>query len=410
MNGHNIEASIIIPTYNRVELLEFTLLSLYRQSIPAKNFEIIVVNDGSTDQTAKVLRKINPPYKLVVLHNKVNGGAAYSRNQGIKSSQGKIIIFLDEMLVDRNFVKSHLGYHGKEKMVITTHYNGQRIFSHYYPNFSQRQKRKCQKTSMKISSIRHPIYKKGVLRLFSRKKVISHSILSYGFQNKTRPKWFHSLQAAYGKYLERMAAPWFLFITNGVSVSRNLLDKAGLFDEKLKTWMEDWELGYRLYLAGATFYNADEIACYHQTHPIGRSNKNKLVNYLYFIQKHPVTEVLLVPAISPAVFNWSVEKLGKIVTQYKELENNRIHWCPDFAAAFKELAKTLSWHVAGLVSSSSLPLLKSAETGFTRWQPEFAERVKEQLAQLEEESLLSGSYQELIKGFKDLLRLPIRKI
>lgn len=142
---------------------------------------------------------------------------------------------------------------------------------------------------MKANRTGLPIFKKEVLRLFSKNQVINHSILSYGFQNRTRPKWIKALQNAYGKYLEKMASPWFLFITNGVSVPKRLLEETSLFDEKLKTWMEDWELGYRLHLAGATFYNASEIACYHQNHPVGRSRKNKLANYLYFIQKHPVT-------------------------------------------------------------------------------------------------------------------------
>ncbi|MBS4026620.1 MAG: glycosyltransferase family 2 protein, partial [Clostridia bacterium] len=263
MKDYDREASIIIPTYNRAELLEFTLLSLYKQSIPANTFEVIVVNDGSTDQTPTVLSKIQPPYNLVALHNKTNRGAAYSRNKGIQSSRGKIIIFLDEMLVDKNFIKNHLKYHVQEDMVVTTHYNGQKIFSHYYPNFSLRQKQKFKKHSGKLNSINNKKYKKGVLRLFSKQDVINHSILRYGFRDGSRPKWFRSFQAAYGKYLEEMATPWFLFITNGVSVPRKLLENAGLFDEKLKTWMEDWELGYRLYLAGAKFYNASEIACYH---------------------------------------------------------------------------------------------------------------------------------------------------
>lgn len=410
MNGYDREASIIIPTYNRFELLEFTLLSLYKQSISAKNFEVIVIDDGSTDQTRKLLTKMHPPYKLVALHNKANRGAAYSRNQGIRLSRGETIIFLDEMLVGLNFVESHLRYHSRKNMVVTTHYNGQRIFTHYYPNFPKRQKRKCQNFSMKISSIRHPTGKNGVLRLFSKKEVINHRILRYGFQDRIRPQWFHSLQAAYGKYLERMASPWFLFITNGVSVPKKLLYKAGLFDEKLKTWMEDWELGYRLHLAGAAFYNACDIACYHQNHPAGRSLKNKLANYFYFIQKHPVVEVLLVPAISPAVFNWSVEKLGKIITQFKELENHGNNLNRDFTAAFRELAEALSRHVARLVNNSAPPLLKSAEAGFDRWEPDFAGRVKKQLAQLEQESLLSGNYRELVEGFKDLLRLPLKNI
>ena len=132
------EVSIIIPTYNRVELLEFTLLSLYKQNFPINKFEVIVVNDCSTDGTKNFLNDLTP-FDLVVINNKKNQGAAYSRNQGIKSP-GQTAYFLDEMLVDRNFIQSHLKYHVQENMVITTHFNGQRIFTHYYENFSGKQK------------------------------------------------------------------------------------------------------------------------------------------------------------------------------------------------------------------------------------------------------------------------------
>ena len=53
------EVSIIIPTYNRVELLEFTLLSLYKQNFPINKFEVIVVNDCSTDGTKNFLNDLN---------------------------------------------------------------------------------------------------------------------------------------------------------------------------------------------------------------------------------------------------------------------------------------------------------------------------------------------------------------
>ena len=54
------EVSIIIPTYNRV-ILEFTLLSLYKQNFPINKFEVIVVNDCSTDGTKNFLNDLNPP-------------------------------------------------------------------------------------------------------------------------------------------------------------------------------------------------------------------------------------------------------------------------------------------------------------------------------------------------------------
>ena len=410
MSNYDKEVSIVIPTYNRIELLEFTLLSLYEQSIPARNFEVIVVNDGSTDKTRKVLSKLKTPFRLKVLHNKSNKGAAYSRNRGIKASRGEIIIFLDEMLVDSDFIKGHLAYHSKEKMVVTTTFNGKFIYTHKYPGFTRKQKRKCKEIAKKTGAGKFKTLKKGVRRLFPPDEVINHSVLQYGLTARHIYNQYYTLQDTYGLYLERMAAPWFLFVTNGISLSRKMLNQAaGMFDEKFEgAWLEDWELGYRFYQAGASFYNATDIACYHQSHPIGTNNKSRVVNYLYFTEKFPEIEVLLVAAMTRP-FRWSFVSWGNIVTQLKELEKypeTGVQYA-EFITAFRDLAQDLRWYTAVKVNNQELHLLTSYEAGFARWKPAFAGRVKKQLEQLEQKSLLSGRYFYLVKGFKDLLRLPM---
>ncbi|MGF7185247.1 glycosyltransferase involved in cell wall biosynthesis [Desulfitispora alkaliphila] len=405
MNKLVKNVSVIIPTYNRAELLELTLLSLYKQSVSSDAYEVIVVNDNSKDNTAKLLEKMKPPFELRVLNNEVNRGAAYSRNRGVKASKGRVIIFLDEMLVGRDFIKGHLRYHERDKMVINTHCNGQKIFSHYYPKFSKKQERKCERTTMQTSSTCKPMKKKGVVRLLSKEEVIDHSGLKHGYEISS---WYDRLQKVYGKNLEEMATPWFLFITNGISLSRELIEEAGLFDEKLRTWMEDWELGYRLHLAGASFYNAKEIACYHQNHPIGRGTEDKLKSYLYFSEKHPTIEVLLVPAMS-VVFYWNVVKLGKFITQYRELEKNHGDRYKELLEGVRILAETFRWHLQQTVDAKALPMLNSYKVGLKRWEPSLTKRVKEQLDKLEQDTALAGKYSELAKGFKDLLHLPIMK-
>lgn len=93
-----------------------------------------------------------------------------------------------------------------------------------------------------------------VYRLLSPEDVISHKILELGMVHQPTLQSFKNLQSAYGEFLERMAAPWIMFVSSSVSVSRSLLDRAGYFDERFKgAWLEDWELGYRMHQAGATF-------------------------------------------------------------------------------------------------------------------------------------------------------------
>lgn len=84
--------SVIIPTYNRCQQLQATLKSISNQSF--KDFEIIVVNDGSTDDTASYLNSIQEN-NFNVIHQ-INRGPAAARNAGIKIAKGDFIVFTDD--------------------------------------------------------------------------------------------------------------------------------------------------------------------------------------------------------------------------------------------------------------------------------------------------------------------------
>ena len=83
--------SVIIPTYNGAEFIEETIESVLTQTLP--DIEIIVVNDGSTDDTTKLLEPFQP--RIKVLSNPGNLGIPASRNVGIHAASGKYIGFLD---------------------------------------------------------------------------------------------------------------------------------------------------------------------------------------------------------------------------------------------------------------------------------------------------------------------------
>ena len=82
--------SVVIPTYNRVELLKRSIDSVINQTI--KPFEIIIVDDGSNDGTEAMVKKKYDSLKLIKQKNK---GASAARNSGIKASSGEWICFLD---------------------------------------------------------------------------------------------------------------------------------------------------------------------------------------------------------------------------------------------------------------------------------------------------------------------------
>lgn len=93
--------SIVIPIYNVSEVIEDTLNSVYNQTFT--DFEIIAVNDGSTDNTLQILKRQTD--KRLIILNKKNGGVSSARNAGILLSKGKYIAFLD---ADDIWANNHL--------------------------------------------------------------------------------------------------------------------------------------------------------------------------------------------------------------------------------------------------------------------------------------------------------------
>ncbi len=82
--------SVIIPTYNRKDLLVDAIRSIMKQK--PKNYEIIIVDDGSTDATEEYIKSLNLPVRFF---EKDNGGVAGTRNFGIKQARGEYLAFLD---------------------------------------------------------------------------------------------------------------------------------------------------------------------------------------------------------------------------------------------------------------------------------------------------------------------------
>lgn len=113
-----VELSVVIPTYNRAGSLKTCLEALSIQTQPVSDFEVVVVVDGSTDETVEMLGGLKTPYKLRVLHQ-ANQGQQVARNHGVRLATGRYCLFLDDDIVaEPQLVSEHLKLHRHQENVV----------------------------------------------------------------------------------------------------------------------------------------------------------------------------------------------------------------------------------------------------------------------------------------------------
>lgn len=90
-----MKLSIIIPVYNTESYLKRCLDSVFSQDLPKNDYEVIVINDGSTDNSLGILRDYEKRYNNMVLINQKNQGVSIARNEGLKIAIGECVTFID---------------------------------------------------------------------------------------------------------------------------------------------------------------------------------------------------------------------------------------------------------------------------------------------------------------------------
>lgn len=101
------KVSIIIPVYNSEKYISKCLDSILNQTY--KNIEILVINDGSKDNSIDILRDYEKKDDRIVVIDKENEGVAKTRNQGIKKATGDYIMFIDnDDFIDEDYVETYL--------------------------------------------------------------------------------------------------------------------------------------------------------------------------------------------------------------------------------------------------------------------------------------------------------------
>ena len=114
-----LSASVVIPSYNNGHLLSMGLPALVQQTVPVGEFEVLVVDDGSTDDTQNRFISLSLPESFRYIRQS-NQGAAAARNRGAADARGDILVFLDSDVVpDPTLLEEHLTSHRVHDHVLT---------------------------------------------------------------------------------------------------------------------------------------------------------------------------------------------------------------------------------------------------------------------------------------------------
>jgi glycosyltransferase involved in cell wall biosynthesis len=194
--------SVVVPTYRRPELLRRCLDSLDRQNLPRERFEVIVVDDGSGDETAGVLDRAG----VVALAQPRNAGPAAARNRGVAQARGRLVLFLDDdVAATPDLLSTHLALHDA--------------------------------ADDRLLGVLGRVDWDPALTVTPFMRWLDRSGLQFGYETWLREG--------------PVDPPYAAFYTANLSMHRDLLDEVGGFDERFPyAAFEDMELAFRLAAAG----------------------------------------------------------------------------------------------------------------------------------------------------------------
>ncbi len=255
--------SVVIPTYNRQPILEKCLQALEKQDYSdiIQGYEIVLVDDGSTDGTIDWLKEQPANFPHVRYFVQDHKGPAVARNRGITEAKGDFIIFIDsDLVVTAQFLQAHA----------TALISGAEKFG----------------------------------KVFTYGRVVN----TCNFANpSSEPYKITDFSAAY-------------FATGNVAIARNYLLEAGLFDSEFSLYgWEDLELGVRLKKLGLKLIKCPAAVGYHWHPPFNLSQLPNMINReiergkmaILFYEKHPTWDVKMMTQMTWLHYVlWGVLSLG----------------------------------------------------------------------------------------------------
>jgi glycosyltransferase involved in cell wall biosynthesis len=216
--------SVVIPTYNRKEPLMETLKAFSKQTF--KDFEVVIIDDGSSDGTKEAIDKNNFPFEIRYFFQG-NKGPAAARNRGIREAKNEIILFTDaDIIPGPELLAEHLESHKK---------GGENLAVLGYMEWDPR---------IKLTPFR---------------------------------KYIADYHLAYPRIKDENNVEFGFFYTGNISVYKKFLIQTGFFDETFPhAAYEDTEFSYRLHKSGMRIILNRKAFAYHN-HPIDFKSYQKTV-------------------------------------------------------------------------------------------------------------------------------------
>lgn len=111
--------SIIIPTRNRATYLIDAINGIYQNEFPLNQFEVLVIDNGSTDETASLCLNLKDKYSNLKYFIETQNGLHYGRHKGLKESKGEILIFIDDdVIVSLHWLKTYLDIFARDPKIV----------------------------------------------------------------------------------------------------------------------------------------------------------------------------------------------------------------------------------------------------------------------------------------------------
>jgi glycosyltransferase involved in cell wall biosynthesis/GT2 family glycosyltransferase len=239
--------SVIIPTYNRSSILIKALEALNKQTLNSNEFEVIISDDGSTDDTEEIVNNYVSSYNIKYLKQN-NKGPGAARNLAIEHSQGELLLIInDDTILAHDNLEKHLEAHQK--------FTGEKI---------------------------------SVLGTFEFMKEAQRKPFIF-FTEQTSLIFAYNQMEKHHKYNYRF------FWTCNISIKKQAIIDAGMFDEDFsEPMMEDTELGYKLQKIGYEVLFFPEAKAEHydfsfSPEKFAKRQQMSARNIVKFVKKHPET-------------------------------------------------------------------------------------------------------------------------